>query len=49
MLSKRWNMQMKPEMDTKPKSKKEKKEEDDPRSMPTKINLAKNKNERIHG
>ena len=34
---------MKPEMDTKPKSKKEKKEEDDPRSMPTKINLAKNK------
>ena len=35
--------EMKPEMDTKPKSKKEKKEEDDPRSMPTKINLAKNK------
>ena len=34
---------MKPEIDTKPKSKKEKKEEDDPRSMPTKINLAKNK------
>ena len=34
---------MKPEMDTKPKSKKEKTEEDDPRSMPTKINLAKNK------
>ncbi|BCV07968.1 MAG: hypothetical protein CM15mL4_0110 [uncultured marine virus] len=31
------------EMGTKPKSKKEKKEEDDPRSMPTKINLAKNK------
>jgi len=31
------------EMDTKPKSKKEKKEEDDPRSMPTKVNLAKNK------
>jgi hypothetical protein len=31
------------EMDAKPKSKKEKKEEDDPRSMPTKINLAKNK------
>ena len=30
-------------MDTKPKSKKEKKEEDDPRSMPTKVNLAKNK------
>ena len=36
-------VEMKPEMDTKPKSKKEKKEEDDPRSMPTKINLAKNK------
>ena len=35
--------EMKPEMDTKPKSKKEKKEEDDPRSMPTKISLAKNK------
>ena len=35
--------EMKPEMDTKPKSKKEKKEEDDPRSMPTKVNLAKNK------
>jgi len=34
---------MKPEMDTKPKSKKEKKEEDDPRSMPTKVNLVKNK------
>ena len=34
---------MKPEMDTKPKSKKEKTEEEDPRSMPTKINLAKNK------
>ena len=34
---------MNSEMDTKPKSKKEKKEEDDPRSMPTKINLAKNK------
>ena len=34
---------MKPEIDTKPKSKKEKKEEDDPRSMPTKVNLAKNK------
>ena len=34
---------MKPEMDAKPKSKKEKKEEDDPRSMPTKISLAKNK------
>jgi len=31
------------DMDTKPKSKKEKKEEDDPRSMPTKVNLAKNK------
>ena len=31
------------EMDTKPKSKKEKKEEDDPRSMPTKVNLVKNK------
>ena len=37
------SVEMKPEMDTKPKSKKEKKEEDDPRSMPTKINLAKNK------
>ena len=35
--------EMKPEIDIKPKSKKEKKEEDDPRSMPTKINLAKNK------
>ena len=35
--------EVKPEMDTKPKSKKEKKEEDDPRSMPTKVNLAKNK------
>ena len=34
---------MKPEIDTKPKSKKEKTEEEDPRSMPTKINLAKNK------
>ena len=34
---------MNSEMDTKPKSKKEKKEEDDPRSMPTKVNLAKNK------
>ena len=31
------------EMDAKPKSKKEKKEEDDPRSMPTKVNLVKNK------
>ena len=37
------SVEMKSEMDTKPKSKKEKKEEDDPRSMPTKINLAKNK------
>ena len=37
------SVEMKPEMDTKPKSKKEKKEEDDPRSMPTKINLAKNR------
>ena len=34
---------MKPEIDTKPKSKKEKTEEEDPSSMPTKINLAKNK------
>ena len=34
---------MKPEMDTKPKSKKEKKEEDDPRSMPTMVNIDKNK------
>ena len=34
---------MKPEIDTKPKSKKEKKEEEDPRSMYTKLNLAKNK------
>ena len=40
---KEMDVEMKPEMDTKPKSKKEKKEEDDPRSMPTKINLAKNK------
>ena len=31
--------EMKPEMDTKPKSKKEKKEEDDPRSMPTRSTL----------
>ena len=34
---------MKPEIDTKPKSKKEKTEEEDPRSMYTKLNLAKNK------
>ena len=34
---------MKPEIDTKPKSKNNKTEEEDPRSMPTKINLAKNK------
>ena len=40
---KKEEVEMKPEMDTKPKSKEEKKEEDDPRSMPTKVNLAKNK------
>ena len=34
---------MKPEIDTKPKSKIEKTEEEDPRSMYTKLNLAKNK------
>ena len=34
---------MKPEIDTKPKSKKEKTEEEDPISMYTKLNLAKNK------